>query len=99
MHFGPVQGKLRRATAHEPVPYAGGGIAETAAPFDVRGKILVQSSYAQGTWFLDVSDPTNPRQIAYFRPGDASAWAPYWHGRYVYVADNVRGVDILRLTA
>jgi hypothetical protein len=65
--------------------------------FDVRGKILVQSFYAQGTRFLDVSDPTNPRQIAYFRPADAESWAPYWHGRYVYVADNTRGIDILQL--
>jgi hypothetical protein len=190
VHRDPVTNKVRRATAHEPIPYAGGGIAETAAPsrfmhnsfhpaghragdgawrgqdliyateenfvdgcagdgvltisslkgsyhgegwrstpeqpfrlesvgtwgvngqegsdpasddcsahyFDVRGKILVQSFYAQGTRFLDVSDPTNPRQIAYYRPGDASAWAPYWHGKYVYVADNVRGIDVLQLT-
>ncbi|MEV5719657.1 hypothetical protein AB0L41_37715 [Amycolatopsis mediterranei] len=190
VHRDPLTNKVRRATAHEPIPYAGGGIAETAAPsrfmhnsfhpaghrigdgawrgqdliyateenfvdgcagdgvltisslkgsyngegwrstpekpfrlesvgtwgvngqegsdpasddcsahyFDVRGKILVQSFYAQGTRFLDVSDPTNPRQIAYYRPADASAWAPYWHGKYVYVADNARGVDVLQLT-
>ncbi|WP_346660188.1 hypothetical protein [Amycolatopsis sp. QT-25] len=194
-HRDPVQGKVRRATAFDPVPYAGGGIEETAAPskfmhnsfhpaghrsadgadanrwrgrdliyateesfldgcagdgvltisslqnsyhgegwrstpekpfrlksvgtwsvagqegsdptsgdcsahyFDVRGKVLVQSFYAQGTRFLDVSDPTDPKQIAYFRPADASAWAPYWHKGYVYVADNTRGIDILKLTA
>ncbi|OXM56645.1 hypothetical protein CFP71_12495 [Amycolatopsis thailandensis] len=194
-HRDPVQGKVRRATAFSPVPYAGGGIEETAAPskfmhnsfhpsghrsadgadsnrwrgrdliyateesfldgcvgdgvltisslqnsyngegwrstpekpfrlksvgtwsvagqegsdpttgdcsahyFDVRGKVLVQSFYTQGTRFLDVSDPTDPKQIAYFRPADASAWAPYWHKGYVYVADNTRGIDILKLTA
>lgn len=194
LHLDPVQGRFRWATALDPVPYAGGGIDETAAPskfmhnsfrpvgiraadgadiahwgignlvyateesflngcagdgvltissldgsyhgegwrstpekpfrlksigtwsvagqegsdpasddcsahyFDVRGKVLVQSFYAQGTRFLDVSDPTNPTQIAYFRPADARAWAPYWHGNYVYVADNTRGVDILKLT-
>jgi hypothetical protein len=194
-HRDPVQGKVRRATAFDPIPYAGGGIEETAAPskfmhnsfhpaghrsadgadsnrwhgrdliyateesfldgcagdgvltisslqnsyngegwrstpekpfrlksvgtwsvagqegsdpatgdcsahyFDVRGKVLVQSFYTQGTRFLDVSDPTDPKQIAYFRPADASAWAPYWHKGYVYVADNTRGIDILKLTA
>ncbi|WUV56263.1 hypothetical protein OG371_02905 [Amycolatopsis sp. NBC_01480] len=189
LHHDPVQGRIRRATADAPVPYAGGGVAETAAPsrflhnsfhpvgpaadgawrghdlvyateenfvdgcagdgvltisslagsyggegwrstpsapfrlqsvgtwsvegqegsdpasddcsahyFDVRGHVLVQSFYAQGTRFLDVSDPTNPRQIAYFRPADASSWAPYWHDGYVYVADHARGVDILKLT-
>ncbi|WP_410659046.1 LVIVD repeat-containing protein [Amycolatopsis sp. lyj-112] len=193
-HRDPVQGKVRRATAFDPVPYAGGGIEETAAPskfmhnsfhpagrrsgdgadsnrwhgrdlvyateeifldgcagdgvltisslagsyggegwrstpenpfrlksvgtwsvagqegsdpttgdcsahyFDVRGKVLVQSFYTQGTRFLDVSDPTDPKQIAYFRPADAASWAPYWHKGYVYVADNTRGIDILKLT-
>ncbi|ANN19820.1 hypothetical protein SD37_32195 [Amycolatopsis orientalis] len=194
-HRDPLLGKVRRATAFNPIPYAGGGIEETAAPskfmhnsfhpaghrsadgadsnrwhgrdliyateesfldgcagdgvltisslqnsyngegwrstpekpfrlksvgtwsvagqegsdpttgdcsahyFDVRGKVLVQSFYTQGTRFLDVSDPTDPKQIAYFRPADASAWAPYWHKGYVYVADNTRGIDILKLTA
>jgi hypothetical protein len=194
-HRDPVQGKVRWASALNPVPYAGGGISETAAPskfmhnsmrpvgrratdgadvahwgsgnllyateesfldgcaadgvltissldgsyggegwkstpdkpfrlksvgtwsvagqegsdptsadcsahyFDIKGKVLVQSFYAQGTRFLDVRDPTNPTQIAYYRPADASAWAPYWHRGLVYVADNVRGVDILKLTA
>ncbi|HEV2778056.1 MAG TPA: hypothetical protein VGX25_01520 [Actinophytocola sp.] len=67
--------------------------------FQVRGNILAQAFYAQGTRFLDISDPTNPTQIAYFRPGDGRAWAPYWHRGLVFVADNLRGVDILRLTA
>ncbi|QIS24349.1 hypothetical protein F6W96_21230 [Nocardia terpenica] len=67
--------------------------------FDVQDKVLVQSFYAQGTRFLDVSDPTNPQQIAYYRPADARSWAPYWHKGFVYVADNNRGVDILQLTA
>jgi hypothetical protein len=67
--------------------------------FQVQGNILAQAFYAQGTRFLDISDPTNPTQIAYFRPGDGRAWAPYWHRGYVFVADNTRGVDILRLGA
>ncbi|GAB3494763.1 LVIVD repeat-containing protein [Amycolatopsis cihanbeyliensis] len=66
--------------------------------FDVRGDVLVQSFYAQGTRFLDVSDPTNPTQIAYHREADAASWQPYWHRGLVYVADNNRGVDILKLT-
>ncbi|WP_244467586.1 LVIVD repeat-containing protein [Nocardia vulneris] len=195
MHKDPVTGKVRPASPTDPVPYAGGGINETAAPskfmhnsfrpvgsmapdggnaghwgngnliyateesfldgcagdgvlviaslegsyggegwrstpqkpyrlktigtwgvagqegsdpasadcsahyFDVRDNVLVQSFYAQGTRFLDVSDPTNPKQIAYYRPADAAAWAPYWHRGFAYVADNNRGIDILQLTA
>ena len=193
-HLDPTTGKYRRATAIDPVPYAGGGISELAAPskfmhnsyrpvggragdgganghggrtgdliyvteesfldgcaadgilviaslkgsyqgegwrstpakpfrlntigswsvagqegtdpasgdcsahyFDVRGNVLVQSFYAQGTRFLDISDPTNPRQIGYHRPADARSWYPMWHDGLVYVADNTRGVDVLKL--
>ncbi|WHT17694.1 hypothetical protein N8J89_31910 [Crossiella sp. CA-258035] len=66
--------------------------------FDIRGNILVQSFYAQGTRFLDVSDPTNPTQVGYFRPADAASWEPAWHRGLAYVADNKRGIDILKLT-
>jgi hypothetical protein len=55
-----------------------------------------------GGWrFADliyVTEETNPTQIGHYRPGDGRAWAAYWHHGLVYVADNVRGVDILRLT-
>jgi hypothetical protein len=64
----------------------------------IKDGVLVQSFYSQGTRFLDVTDPTDPRQIAYFRPDDAASWEPYWHGDYVYVADNTRGIDILKPT-
>ncbi|MES9539837.1 hypothetical protein [Actinomadura sp. NPDC000600] len=66
--------------------------------FDVRDGVIAQSFYSQGTRFLDVTDPTNPRQVAYYRPADAASWQPYWHGKYVYVADNTRGVDVLEPT-
>jgi hypothetical protein len=180
-HRDPLTGKFRKATAFNPVPYAGGGIQELTAPstfmhnsyhpagkrdllyiteesfnagcatdgvlviaslkgsyngegwkstpqqpfrlntvsswgvagqegtdpasadcsahyFDVNGNILVQSFYSQGTRFLDVSDPTNPRQIAYHRAADAQSWQPVWHRGLVYVADNARGIDVLKLT-
>jgi hypothetical protein len=66
--------------------------------FSVRDGVIAQSFYSQGTRFLDVRDPTNPRQLAYFRPDDALSWAPYWHGNHVYVADHTRGIDVLEPT-
>jgi hypothetical protein len=64
---------------------------------DDRGDyILAYAFYGQGTRFLDVSNPKDIRQIGYYRPNGASTWAPYWHNGYVYIADNARGVDILR---
>ncbi len=67
--------------------------------FEMRDGIVAYAWYANGTRFLDVSDPANPIQIAYYRPDGTNVWAPYFHGDYVYTADHGRGIDILRLTA
>ena len=65
--------------------------------FDRDREIVAYSWYAQGTRFLDVSDPRNPMQIAYYRPDDAVSFAPYFFDDVVYVADIARGVDIIQL--
>jgi hypothetical protein len=185
LHFDPLQGKARVATAIDPVPYAGGGFEETVAPtrttnsrfmhnaerhgnlifateeefaggsfpngcandgplmiasldgsfngeawksttankfrlktvgtwhpfgkegsststdcsahyFKTNGNILSMSFYSQGSRFLDISDPSNPTEIAYFRPG-TSTWATYYHKGLYYSADR-NGVYVLRLT-
>lgn len=65
--------------------------------FDRDQEIVAYSWYAQGTRFLDISDPRNPIQIAYFRPDDTVSFAPYFYEDVVYVADIARGLDILQL--
>ncbi|MGH2691056.1 MAG: hypothetical protein ACRDHM_00950, partial [Actinomycetota bacterium] len=76
---------------------------------DDRGDgIVAYAFYGQGTRFLDVSDPKDIRQIGYFRADGgagnvaSNVWAPYWHAvggqEYVFVADNARGIDILKFT-
>lgn len=65
--------------------------------FTMRDKLVAEGFYSQGTRILDVSDPKTPIQVAYFRPDDGTSWAGYFHGDYIYTADNARGVDILRL--
>ena len=67
--------------------------------FDVDGSTVTYAWYGEGTRFLDISDPENPTQFAYWRPDDGVVWASYMHKGFVYTADRVRGVDILRLTA
>lgn len=66
--------------------------------FEVQDRIVAYSWYGQGTRFLDITDPTDPIQIAYYRPDAGVSWAAYFHGDYVFVADRTRGVDVLRLT-
>ena len=43
--------------------------------------------------------PAKPRQIAYWRPDDTLVWASYFRKGYVYTADHVRGIDVLKLTS
>jgi hypothetical protein len=66
--------------------------------FDVDGNTVTYAWYGDGTRFLDISDPENPTQFAYWRPDNGVVWASYLHKGYVYTADRTRGVDILRLT-
>ena len=66
--------------------------------FDVDGSTVTYAWYGEGTRFLDISDPANPRQFAYWRPDDGIVWASYMRNGYIYTADRTRGVDILRLT-
>jgi hypothetical protein len=66
--------------------------------FDVDDSTVTYAWYGEGTRFLDISDPENPTQFAYWRPDDGIVWASYMHEGYVYTADRTRGVDVLRLT-
>jgi hypothetical protein len=65
--------------------------------FDLANGLIAYGWYGQGTRILDIRDPRNPTQVAYFRPNGGNVWASYWYGDYVIVADNARGIDILKL--
>ena len=51
----------------------------------VRGQFMYQSNYVSGLRILDISDPVNPREVAYFdsvpvgdnSPGFAGSWSNY----------------------
>jgi hypothetical protein len=58
--------------------------------FDVAGSTVSYAWYGEGTRFLDISDPENPTQFAYWRPDDGIVWASYMHKGYVYTADRTR---------
>jgi hypothetical protein len=66
--------------------------------FDVDGPVVTYAWYGEGTRFLDISKPEDPRQFAYWRPDDGIVWASYLHRGYVYTADHVRGVDVLKFS-
>jgi hypothetical protein len=66
--------------------------------FDYRNGLVAEAFYGQGVRILDVSDPFRIKQIGWYVPDQGNAWAAYWDGDYLFVADFVRGVDVLRFT-
>ena len=94
--------RMRALDTWTPQGQEGSTGCASAHYLDDRGDgIVAYAFYGQGTRFLDVSDPKDIRQIGYYRPDGGNAWAPYWREigeeEYVFVADNARGLDILRL--
>jgi hypothetical protein len=89
---------------------AGGKAEDSKAPitvncsshwFDYRDGIAAVGWYEQGVRFLDVTDPSDIRQIGYYLPADGATWAAYWvpgSTDLVYTADPARGLDVLRIS-
>ncbi|HEX8082697.1 MAG TPA: hypothetical protein VF529_00305 [Solirubrobacteraceae bacterium] len=69
--------------------------------FDVRGGLVAQGWYEQGTRFLDVSDPRDIRQVGFWIPNKTLTWGALYPptdptGEIVYSLDNPRGIDVVR---
>ena len=92
--------RMRTLGTWTPEDATGADGCASAHYFSNRGDgVLAWAFYGLGTRFLDVSNPRRIRQVGYFRPNDASTWAAYFHKGYVFVADNARGIDVVRLDA
>jgi hypothetical protein len=74
---------------------AGGGCS--AHYFNMQDGIVAGGWYGQGFRFLDVTDPTDPMQIAYYRPDGGSGWSTHWIGEVIYANDRNLGLHILTL--
>jgi hypothetical protein len=66
--------------------------------FDYKNGLVAEAFYGQGVRILDVSDPYHIKQIGWYVPNTGQAWAAYWDGDYLFVADFLRGVDVLRFS-
>jgi hypothetical protein len=64
-------------------------------PLDDR-YILVSSAYGSGTSVVDLTDPSNPREIGYYDMR-SNQWSTYWYNGLVVANDISRGLDTLRL--
>lgn len=59
--------------------------------------------YGEGLRLLDVSDARDVRQVGYYRvtgsveEESSNSWDLAWNGRYVYLFDMNRGIEVLKL--
>lgn len=60
-------------------------------------RMLVTGWYTAGTNVLDLSDPSAPKEIAYYNPDDAIVWTAHWHKGRIYVSDFNRGLDVIEV--
>jgi hypothetical protein len=89
--------RMRVLDTWTPQQQEGATACSSAHYFDDRGDgLLAYGFYGQGTRFLDVSDPKDIRQVGYFRPDGANTWGAYFYKGYVFIADNARGIDIVK---
>src|SRR4051794_21163753 len=70
--------------------------------FDQRDGLVANAWYEEGTRFLDVSDPTNIRQVGYWIPAKGETWSALFapndpSGQTVYSLDFVRGIEVLHI--
>jgi hypothetical protein len=61
-------------------------------------KVLVGSNYTGGTTVVDVTDPTKPTEIGFYKPSGANTWSSYWYNGFIYGNDILRGLDIFLLS-
>lgn len=82
-------------------------VAHNGSLVPVPGRdIKVQAWYQGGISVFDFTDPSNPKELAYFDRGPMSDsalytsgfWSAYWYNGHVYGSEIGRGLDILSLT-
>jgi hypothetical protein len=73
--------------------------------FELQDSVLGVAWYGQGLRLLDVSNARDVRQIGYYRVTGTDpaanptslSWDLAWNGRYIYLFDMDRGIEVLKL--
>jgi uncharacterized repeat protein (TIGR01451 family) len=70
--------------------------------FDERGGLVAQGWYEGGSRFLDVTNPSDIKQVGYWIPDKNVTWGAYYaptdpRSEIVYALDTTRGVDVIRV--
>jgi hypothetical protein len=92
-----IQGDENPLTGNDVIPTKG---FCSSHYFSERDDVVATAWYEQGIRFLDVSNPRDIQQKAFYMPEGATMWVAYWAPNaddIVYAVDNSRGlIDVLR---
>ena len=82
-------------------------VAHNGTLIPIPGRdIMAQGWYQGGVSVFDWSDPSHPKEIAFFDRGPmdstklvgAGSWSAYWYNGYIISSEIARGLDIFELT-
>jgi hypothetical protein len=81
-------------------------VAHNGSLIPVPGRdIMAQAWYQGGVSIFDWTDPSHPKEIAYFDRGPmdstklvgAGSWSAYWYNGYIFSSEIGRGLDVFEL--
>ncbi len=81
-------------------------VAHNGSLIPIPGRdVMVQAWYQGGVSVFDWTDPSHPKEIAFFDRGPvdstklvgAGSWSAYWYNGYIYSSEIARGLDVLEL--
>ena len=90
-----------------PRPNSRNCVAHNGSLVPVLGRdIMVQAWYQGGVSVFDFTDPSHPKEIAYFDRGPIDStklvlggfWSAYYYDGYIYGSEIARGLDVFKLT-
>jgi hypothetical protein len=82
-------------------------VAHNGSLIPVPGRdIMVQAWYQGGVSVFDWTDPSHPKEIAFFDRGpvdstklaSGGSWSAYWYNGRIYSSEIARGLDVFELT-
>ncbi len=82
-------------------------VAHNGSLVPVPGRdVMVQAWYQGGVSVFDFTDPSHPKEIAYFDRGPIDStklvlggfWSAYYYDGYIYGSEIARGLDVFKLT-
>jgi hypothetical protein len=75
--------------------FIGNTFANTVHDPKVRGNTLYLSYYSGGVISVDITDPSNPKEISRYTPDESNVWGVFVDRNYILASDMGQGLKVL----